>query len=213
MSDIYISEEVASVIDLYKEVNSALNVLQFLSEKAEILHHGHQTKHPGAVIEITCWHPGLIGKPARQIFDTPFSEDDAKLTISRIHGFLNWEEVINSNLYLNNRFELAVDNLLRGDINTLEHVLTESPEIVNLASNYPHHATLLHYCASNGLETERQVVPDNLLEIVELLIEKGADKKAKMKVYGGEHTPTELAATSSHPFKAGMSTQLIDKLK
>ena len=212
MSAVYISEEVASVIDLYQEINSSLNVLHFLTDKAEVLHHGHQSKHPGAAIGVTCWHPDLIGKEAGQIFDTPFSEDDAKLTISRIHGFLNWEEVIYSNIYLNNRFELAIDNLLCGDIDTLEHVITESPELVNLNSNYPHHATLLHYCASNGLETERQVVPDNLLEIVELLIAKGADKKAKMKVYNGEHTASELAATSVHPLKAGIAAQLIDKL-
>ena len=213
MPEVYISDEVADVINLYSSIEPTSNVHSLLFKKSKTLLAGHQSKHPGSAVEITSWFPALVGKSAYEIFNTNFELEDAQLTVSRIHGFSNWAEVENSPLELQQEFEKAVDYLLNGNVSELQNLLIEYPYLAKSHSQFPHQATLLHYCASNGIETERQVVPNNLLELVDLLLDLGSDKQSTMKVYNGSYTAHDLASTSAHPQGAGLTTALCKKLK
>lgn len=129
------------------------------------------------------------------------------------HGYSNWEAVIAEAQHpLSPEFELAVDTLLEGDLPTLKDLLYKHPELLQQKSAYGHQASLLHYAGSNGVEVRRQQVPHNLVEISAFLIESGADPNATMNVYGGQYTPHALAASSSHPFEAGVGEQLLSIL-
>jgi hypothetical protein len=102
---------------------------------------------------------------------------------------------------------MAVDTLLRGDIQKLRGLLAADPSLVHQRSSFGHHATLLHYVGSNGVETYRQRVPMNLAEITRLLIEAGANVNAKANMYGGS-TALGLLVTSDHPAKAGVTSEV-----
>ena len=110
-------------------------------------------------------------------------------------------------------FEVAVDFLLIGQLDNLKKCLDGNPDLIFRKSQFGHQATLLHYVGSNGVEFWRQVVPFNLPKMTKYLIEKGADKNAKMKVYGGGFPVLSLLETSAHPFAAGIAQEMIEILK
>ncbi|NNE01456.1 MAG: ankyrin repeat domain-containing protein, partial [Pirellulaceae bacterium] len=72
--------------------------------------------------------------------------------------------------------------------------------------------TLLHYCGSNGVETYRQVVPTNLPQLTQLLIDAGADVNATAEMYGGNCPTLGLLITSAHPAEAGVVDQVVQIL-
>ncbi len=75
-------------------------------------------------------------------------------------------------------------------------------------SPYGHRATLLLYTSNNGIELWRQQVPMNLPRIIQLLLSKGADRKALMNVYNDQFTTHNLLATSAHIQNLGLLDQL-----
>jgi len=115
--------------------------------------------------------------------------------------------------YLSNpRFEAAVEALIAGDAPALQAMLRDDPELVRARSTRPHHATLLHYIGTNGVEDERQKYPPNAIEMLKLLLAAGADVNAEADLYGGGATTFGLAATSIHPAKAGILIPLLETL-
>ena len=155
--------------------------------------------------QINNWHPDFISKELDFIFNANFTLADARLSIAKDCGFDNWEMVVQQgNITFNLAFEKAVNTLLAGDLVGLKKQIIQQPELVHLRSTYGHQATLLHYVGSNGVEMWRQQTPYNLPEIAQFLLKAGADKNAKMKVYGGEFTTWEMVATSAHPQEAGV---------
>ncbi|MEL6717594.1 MAG: ankyrin repeat domain-containing protein, partial [Bacteroidota bacterium] len=105
-----------------------------------------------------------------------------------------------------------VNAILAGNIVLLKELINESPKLTEAHSQYGHAATLLHYVASNGVELWRQKVPFNLVEITEYLLACGADRQAKMKVYGGQFDTLSLLQTSEHPKQFGLLDQMEDLL-
>lgn len=91
-------------------------------------------------------------------------------------------------------FESAVDALIAGDARTLQAMLRDDPELVRARSARPHHATLLHYIGTNGVEDERQKYPPNAVEMLKLLLVAGADVNAEADLYGGGATTLGLDA-------------------
>ena len=215
---IYRSKEVKEIQELQYEIiaetNENTTILELLTALANNLHtHFHKRNHAVATI-ISNWHPEFIGKDVDQILGSDFSESDAKLSIAREHGFSDWENVEKSgDEIINGEFESAIDALLNGELNSLSFKISTNPFLLKERSKYGHRATLLHYVSSNGVETRRQVVPLNIPKITRLLLEQGADKSAKMNVYGGEFTALELVSTSAHPKDAGVLTDLIKILE
>jgi len=99
-----------------------------------------------------------------------------------------------------------------GDIASLRELLREDPGLARARSSRPHAAALLIYTAANGVEDERQKTPPNVVEIARLLLDSGADVNATCHAYGTECTALDLAATSIHPLKAGVQSELLQLL-
>ncbi len=213
MHNQYVSDEVSAVIELYKEMPQTSSVLELLKQKAERVFQGHRIRKMGAYVEISNGFPPLFGKSIDEVFKYDFTRQNAYEVASKIHGFNSWDEGERTNAALNPDFEKAVDLMLAGNLDELTRLLEKHPQLISEQSGYPHHATLLHYCGSNGIETERQVVPYNIAEIAQILIDFGANKSAKMNVYGSQHTTLELASTSAHPKRAGLERELLKILK
>lgn len=109
------------------------------------------------------------------------------------------------------RFEAAADAIVTGDIVTLERLLHEDPNLIRTRSPRKHHATLLHYAGSNGVEYFRQKCPKNIVAIVKIMLEAGAEVDALADAYGKD-TTLGLAATSIHPVIAGVQIPLLEAL-
>jgi ankyrin repeat protein len=141
----------------------------------------------------------------------------AQFVIARAHGFESWpklakhlESVAHTNSPLNH-FEQAVDAIVTGNLNALENLLREHPDLARARSSRRHEATLLHYVSANGIEGYRQKTPANIVPIAELLLNSGADVNAIADLYGGS-TTLALVATSLHPERAGVQSALLQVL-
>jgi ankyrin repeat protein len=143
---------------------------------------------------------------------------DAQSIIARSHGFESWARLsrhFNGLLKKDSaiaRFESAADAIIKGDVKKLKRLLREDPRLVHARSTREHRATLLHYVSANGVEGYRQKTPANIVEVTKLLLEAGAEVDAEADVYGGGATTLGLAATSEHPFRAGVQNPLMQLL-
>jgi ankyrin repeat protein len=109
-------------------------------------------------------------------------------------------------------FERAAAAIAAGNLDGLRELLDEEPWLVRARSPRAHRAMLLHYCAANGVEEERQKTPPNAPAIMQLLLDRGADVDATCYMYhGGAHT-LGLMLTSVHPIRAGLRTALAEVL-
>jgi len=114
------------------------------------------------------------------------------------------------------RFDDAVDNLVRGDIAGLSHLLNEHPELVRARTNlqppygYFAAATLLHHVAWNP--SRKEPVPPNIVDIARLLLDRGADVDAATLGRSGG-TTMGLVITSRMASEANVSGPLIDLLR
>ena len=110
------------------------------------------------------------------------------------------------------QFESAVDAVVSGDTTRLKALLAENPSLIRARSTRAHHAMLLHYIGTNGVEEERQKYPPNAVEVLRILLDAGAEVDAEADMYGGGSTTLGLVATSIHPSKAGMMVPLLEIL-
>lgn len=104
---------------------------------------------------------------------------------------------------------------IEGDLEALAFELDRDPNLVHARSASPFEATLLHYAAAaNGVEDELQRTPPNAVEIVRLLLDRGADPDGLSTSYGGgeNQTPLCLLVSSWHPFQAGVQAGLVELL-
>lgn len=208
MSDVYRWAGWAAVAELFEGMDKSTlpDVGSWLNERADRLWRGWRDASPAAVVIVSNWHPTLTGRASHVLAHNP-TQADARTTVAREHGFPTWkavEDVGAGGFDLS--FEAAVDAMLAGEVERLKRALLDTPELVWTRSSFGHRATLLHYIAANGVETERQVTPLNAAELVALLLDAGADPTATMPVYGGQHTTLELLVTSAHPAAAGVTS-------
>jgi hypothetical protein len=191
--------------DLLLDAVRRLPIRDQLDRQAHRIVEGHKAGDRAVVTHITCWHPKLVCRSADDIMNSHFTLDDARQTIAREYGFADWSDVeARGTNPPDLDFEIAVDALLRGDVEKLRGLLSNDPSLIHRRSDFGHRSTLLHYVGSNGVETHRQRVPMNLAEITRLLVEAGADVNAKANMYGGS-TALGLLITSDHPAKAGVT--------
>jgi ankyrin repeat protein len=141
----------------------------------------------------------------------------ARTLVARAHAFDSWDRFA-AHLDERNRpgsavarFEQAVDAIVAGDLEALDRLLHGDPNLVRARSDRRHRATLLHYVGANGVEEFRQVTPVNAPGIAERLLRSGAEVDALASLYGGS-TTLGLAATSIHPFRAGVQNAILDLL-
>jgi hypothetical protein len=207
---VYVSDQVREVERLHRDLLTddvrQLPIRDQLDRQAHRIVEGHKTGDRAVVTHITCWHPKLACRTADKIMSSDFTLDDARETIAREYGYADWSDVeARGARPPDSEFELAVNTLLRGDVDKLRGLLKGDPSLVHQRSSFGHRSTLLHYVGSNGVETYRQRVPRNLAEIARILIEAGADVNAKANMYGGGSTTLGLLVTSDHPAKAGVT--------
>lgn len=190
--------------DLLFEVKDYPSIKDHLEALASKMWVGVQEKNSAIFREISNYHWDHLGRNITALSKMALGLEDCKAAIANEYGFRRWTEVEHLDIQYDIDFELTINLLLDGNLKELKKKITKNPALVNGKSDYGHKATLLHYAASNGVELWRQKVPLNLPEIVGYLIASGANKKAKMKVYNGEYTASELLPSSAHPRNAGV---------
>ncbi|MEL6253928.1 MAG: hypothetical protein AAFR87_18105 [Bacteroidota bacterium] len=210
---IYKHPDVQQVQDFYGDLllnfYESYSVGEHLKLLADRLWEGMQNREEVVAIELSNYHPEYLGQKWNQLSSKQLDKVDAFRCIASQYGFGEWKnvEALDEQDYDPN-FEKLVDLVLNGNLSKVKSLLELQPKLINQQSSYGHGASILHYCASNGLELWRQQVPGNLVAISNLLIENGADKQANMKVYGGEFTPLPLLETSAHPLEAGIMEEM-----
>ena len=214
---IYQAPIIKSLISFYGEIlnpDSANTIYEHLNLLSLKMLEGLKLKEDSIYTQINNYNPNYLGHSTSSLKEKEWNLDQCQLTISNEYGFKSWNDVKNlNNLKYNIPFEECVGAIIHGSLNLLKLRLEANPSLVFYQSQYGHKATLLHYTASNGIELWRQQVPQNLADITKLLLDFGADRDAKMSVYGGKFTTIELLTTSAHPFAAGVGESTIEVLK
>lgn len=214
---VYVSDQVKEVERLHRDLLTdavrRLPIRDQLDRQAHRIAEAHKAGDRAVVTQITCWHPTLVCHSADEIMSSDFTLDDARQTIANEYGFADWSDVeARGENPPDPDFELAVDTLLRGDVEKLRGLLIDDPSLIHRRASFGHRSTLLHYVGSNGVETHRQRVPMNLAEITRLLVEAGADVNARANMYDGS-TVLGLLVTSDHPAKAGVTGDVLKLLE
>ena len=213
-SKVYISAEVMGVRRLYEDLFNdqfrRLSVREQLQLQAQHMLDAHQSGDRTVATHIRCWHPALVGHSVEEVMACEFTLQDARETIAREFGFSDWADVHKRGTETPDPvFESAVDAMLGGDADALRRLLEARPSLVRERSAYGPRSTLLHYCGSNGVETYRQVVPGNLAQITQLLLDAGANVNASAEMYGGGCTTIALLISSAHPAEAGVVDDVV----
>ncbi|MEM7547715.1 MAG: hypothetical protein AAF367_19485 [Pseudomonadota bacterium] len=214
----YIAPEVAEIRALHPYAASSefldLPIVEQISAQADTVLKAHQAGDVRIGMQVMCWWPAASGQELDAVMASDFGVDDARLTISREYGYPDWTAVLAlGGLVPDPLFERALEAMLRGHLEEVISLIDEMPELTTQRSRYGHRATLLHYLAANGVESIRQRVPLNAVDLAKGLLSRGASKSAKADMYGGGQTPFALASTSAHPKNAGIADLLNRVLK
>jgi hypothetical protein len=192
--------------------------LQDHHRQAEALLHAHSAARADAITFFLNYHPGLNGHSPSQVKAAQLTVADAQQALANWHHFEDWPalEQWTAALHADHspvlRFESAVEAVINGDTHTLQSLLQEYPALIHARSTRKHHAMLLHYTGTNGVEDYRQRYPSNALAVLQLLLAAGADVNARADMYGGGCTTLVLTATSVHPVNAGIMISLLETL-
>ncbi len=214
---IYIAPDVAEVDALHPYLTERsfrqLSIEDQIARQAETLHRAHCAGDRRVRMHLQCWWLAAIGRPLDEVMNMPLTEADARLTISREYGFSNWDAVTALGAErVDETFELALDEMLAGDLASLERRLSQAPNLAKDRTVFGHRSTLLHYLGANGVESHRQKMPLNAADAARLLISCGSDIKSVANMYGGGQTAYVLAQTSAHPYEAGIADELLHVL-
>lgn len=210
--EVYIPKAVGNLRAFYGELLDRQADFPTISSHLDALSRrmfeGVQLREEIIFTEIGNYHQAHLGRPRNTLARLNFTPEDCRQAIANEYGFTNWAEAGSLGLSYDMAFEKTVDTLLGGDLKGLNAICESNPTLLNRASGYGHGATLLHYAVSNGIEMWRQQVPLNLPELVDYLLKNGANRNAKMKVYGGEYTAPELLLSSLNLRNAGIFDEM-----
>jgi ankyrin repeat protein len=135
---------------------------------------------------------------------------DSQLVIARENGFASWPRFRDHLLV-----RAGVAAIDQGDLPRLTALLDRSPRVLGLRcrvgewyeEGYFRGAMLLHHVAGNPI---RCPLPDNILPVTRLLLDRGADPNAAT---GGGATTIGLLLTSRQASEAGVALPLVDLLR
>jgi len=170
-----------------------------------------KNNHPRFLREDVAWAPKWTADEDMRAASLQLS--DAQLALARWYSFDNWEQLAKYAADApGNPFEAAVQAIITGDETALARLLREHPDLIRRRSARPHHATLLHYLAANGVEGYHQRTPKNAVAIARMLLEAGAEPDAVADMYDGKCTTMSMLVSSSPPDDAGQQVPLVDIL-
>ena len=161
-----------------------------------------------------CADPASSGARDEDLWASGLNREVAREVVARDHGYKAWSEVGNhAGDQVDTSFEAAADAIHWGDVETLQRLLDQDPDLVHRHSPFPHGAMLLHHSAANGIEAERQIQsPPNAVDVMHLLLERGAEPDANCTIYGDGQTTMCLLVSSVHPARAGVQAPLVEEL-
>jgi hypothetical protein len=206
-TELYVSPAVAAVRALWNRSGALAGPVigAQLSAFADALSASHAEGERAADVLVSNWLDAPRWRSEGSGPQGSLSPADARLVVSRDHGFASWSSVDGE---CDPHFERAVDAVVLGRVDELNRLLADAPDLVSRRSAYGHRATLLHYTAANGVEIRRQVVPANAAEIVALLLDAGADPAATLQAYGGTPDTLAMLKSSAHPRAAGVAADI-----
>ena len=174
----------------------ALPNLEYHRKLAKALLKAHRGGDEAAADSFRWYHPRHRGRSVAEILAQPVKLSDAQLVVARQARFESWprlkeyiEQVQASGDSPTAHFEAAADCVVTGNTEGLLRLLEEIPTLATARSPRPHHGTLLHYSAANGVEDQRQRTPTNAVQVADILIAHGADINAPADFYGGGGGP------------------------
>jgi len=209
MTEIYIDAKVHTLRELHYDTlqldRSRVSIREVLARQADTVLDAHKNGNDAVTFHIGCWHPQLTGQTAEQIMSASLTLEQARLTMAREYGYVDWAAVeALGELKFDGDFETAVDLVITGKVDLLSDMLASHSHLVTQTSQHPHAATLLHYLAANGVESHRQMTPLNAADVASCLIDAGANVNATANMYGGGSKTIDLLVTSAHPHNAGV---------
>ncbi len=163
-------------------------------------------------------HREISRLPGSEFPGIAITLDDIHLSLTCWYHFENWQKLEEWVKIIDNegsrvfQFELAIEAIIDGDLATLRSLLQQDPGLVRMRSMRVHHSMLLHYVGANGVENYRQRSPANAVNILNCLLEAGAEVDAEADMYGGGSTTLGLVATSIWPAKAKVLVPLMETL-
>jgi ankyrin repeat protein len=193
--------------------------LRWLEANAHLC--GYWREDEGAAAILAHQTDAIMGRwlaSRKKRWPEPLLLADAQLLLAREHGFPSWPKFAEHVGALENAqstvtiFEAAADAVVAGDEQTLAALLRQGPSLVKARSLREHRSTLLHYCSANGVEDYRQKTPANIVAVVRMLLDAGAEVNAESDAYGGRSTTLILTATSFHPERMGVQWALMELL-
>ena len=115
------------------------------------------------------------------------------------------------------RFWQAVDLIDRGDVDSLDSLLTADPELVayrpttkrEYTEGYFAEPTLLHFVAENPIRTRH--LPSNIVELIRLIVRHGADVDARCGV-DRTNSVLGLVVTGMVPREVGLTESMVEML-
>ena len=194
-----------------------------LKRQASELQRLHRDRKLAAAARVVANHPRYKNETPRAVLGTKLALADFQLVIAREYGFESWaalkhEVAAGSRLAKfkpHQKFEEAVAAIVAGDLRKLTELLDAHPELVKARTNldpkygYFAGATLLHHVAWNPSRRER--VPNNIVDIARLLLDRGADVDA-VTLARSAGTTMGLIVTSRMASEANASGPLINLL-
>ncbi len=209
---LYIHPDVEKVRSLHGKILEDFSfehtIYDLLYDLAGNLHESNQSGDERALVEIKSYiRVEEFTQPEDQL---KVDESLAREIMARQHGFRDWQEVKGGgDTLLTADFERAVDAVITGNLDELNHLLHVKPHLAIQRSAYFHKATLLHYASANGVEIRRQIIPENLPEMVRLLLAKGADPNARGYFYGKMIDIKTLLVSGSYSKEAGVYKEVL----
>jgi ankyrin repeat protein len=189
-----------------------VSVGRWLDCQVGLLQGAYQTGDPLALWLLR--GSGVLHGSDDELWAAGLTLEVAREAIARDHSYKEWSDVIqHAEETVDSRFEAAADAIQWGDVQTLQRLLDEDPDLVGRRSPFPHRAMLLHCVAANGIEVERQIQsPPNAVEIMHLLLERGAEPDATCNIYGPGQTTMCLLVSSAGPADARVQAPLVEEL-
>lgn len=189
---------------------------RWIAVQAELLRGAASRRVPAAtaVLRFAGLIPDSLGAVSDP--DRGLDLDTARLAIAKDHWYPDLADALaHGHDEMDTRFEAAADAIHAGDLDILRRLLDAQRALVRMQSPFPHRQTLLHHIAANGIEVERRLQsPPNAVDVLRLLIERGADPDATCDSYGSGSGATTmcLLVSSAGLVAAGSQAALVEAL-